>query len=91
MVTAAAPSLLATQVFVKPKQGKTVTVDNVLLSGSVRDFKEQLAAKTGVPVAPHAPRLWGPAAGDDRRPLSKYGILKASTIHGVFRLCGGGR
>lgn len=88
VVTAAAPSLLATQVFVKPKQGKTVTVDNVLLSGSVGDFKEQLAAKIGIP-ARHTRLVFGGKQLDDRRPLSKYGILKASTIQGMFSLCGG--
>ena len=78
------PLVVERQIFVKNLHGCTVTMSAVL-SAPVWVFKEQIAAKTGLPPADQR-LIFGGRELENRHPLTKYGLYKETTV----RMCATG-
>ena len=72
------PLVIKGQIFVTNLDGCSVTMSEVL-SAPVWVFKEQIAAKTGVPPADQR-LIFGGRQLENRHPLTKYGIYKETTV-----------
>ena len=72
------------QIFVKGLTGQIITMSDVVLSNSVWVFKEQIAAKTGIPPANLRLVFWGREL-KDRVQLQRYCVCKESTVINWFR------
>ena len=73
------PLVTKRQIFVKNLEGRTGTMGDVVMSAPVWVFKEQIAAKTGVPPADQR-LIFGGRQLENRHPLTKYGIYKETTV-----------
>ena len=78
------PLVTEREIFVKNLRGCTVTMSAVL-SAPVWVFKEQIAAKTGLPPADQR-LIFGGRELENRHPLTKYGLYKETTV----RMCATG-
>ena len=72
------------QIFIRTLSGRTLHLD-VEPSDTIREVKEKLEDRTGIPV--DAQRLiFAGRSLEDERTLADYGISRESTLHMVQRL-----